>query len=119
MDRLTERPGSWPCGCHGWGWRHHEGHCCITDLLTGSGPHCHTDIWDEYVKQGRDGTDTDEALRRITRDLHPGYEPAPCIEVVLPAPDMAPVRYVTAMPALSGAELDEFGTPPLPIGFIR
>ena len=50
MATLT-RPADWPCGCHGWGWRHHDGHCCVTDLHTKTtdAPHCHMDIVDYYT----------------------------------------------------------------------
>lgn len=113
---MTQRPTHWPCGCHGWGWRHHDGHCCITDLHRDTDdPPCHMHIWDEFVKRaGRtphrgDHAARDTLLREITLDLYPGFAPTtgtgPGIigDLIPPSPALPPLG------------LDEFGTAPLPI----
>lgn len=40
---MTDTTTDIPCGCHGWGYRPHDGHCCITDFHTKTtdAPHCH------------------------------------------------------------------------------
>ena len=112
MDRLT-RPADWPCGCHGWGWRAHTGHCCVTSLFRDTDePLCHMDLWDEHMRRGGTANGTTEAvnaaIRAITTSLYPGFTPAH--DGGTAVGDLVPTGALPPLPD------DEYGTPTLPFG---
>lgn len=113
MATLT-RPAGWPCGCHGWGWRAHTGHCCVTDLFTGplDTNLCHMDLWDEHMRRGGTASGTTEAvnaaIRAITTSLYPGFTPAH--DGGTAVGDLVPAGTLPPLPD------DECGTPTLRLG---
>ena len=130
--------GTVPCACYRLprGPWHHLGHCCFGFIYDPDGrpraKDCHADVWERFCTEtGQDGLqpsrlsrdEEDTLLDAIITDL---YGP-PTPEQLQPAPRVAkPPDYVVFAPAGSEArtvpaeharaDVDEFGTPPLPIG---